>query len=71
MYFLLEKVCEELGFELGRKAIHLVCKKDTTNKKEKIDVIRYICKEFWKFVFKSVVDKVKINHPGIYIYIYV
>lgn len=32
-----------------------------------MDIIKYICKDFWTTVFKKQVDNLKTNHKGVYV----
>ena len=37
--------------------------------KEEIDIIKFICKEFWSAIFGKQADALRTNHQGIYVLI--
>lgn len=34
---------------------------------DQLDIFKFICKEFWSFVFGKQVDNLKTNHRGVYV----
>ncbi|XP_067227605.1 trafficking protein particle complex subunit 6b isoform X1 [Chanodichthys erythropterus] len=41
--------------------------KDTPRFKDELDVMKFICKDFWTSVFKKQIDNLRTNHQGIYV----
>ncbi|CDQ83723.1 unnamed protein product [Oncorhynchus mykiss] len=41
--------------------------KDTARFKDELDVMKFICKDFWTCVFKKQIDNLRTNHQGIYV----
>lgn len=41
--------------------------KDSQRIKEELDVMKFICKEFWSAIFHKQVDNLRTNHQGIYV----
>ncbi|XP_016359263.1 trafficking protein particle complex subunit 6B-like isoform X2 [Sinocyclocheilus anshuiensis] len=63
---------ESMGFRVGQGLIerHIsVCRftKDTPRFKDELDVMKFICKDFWTSVFKKQIDNLRTNHQGIYV----
>lgn len=54
---------DAIGFRVGRQ----LAERYTANRprlSENIDVIKFICKEFWGDLFKKQVDNLRTNHRG-------
>lgn len=34
---------------------------------DQLEIFKFICKEFWTFVFGKQVDNLKTNHRGVYV----
>ncbi|XP_051515065.1 trafficking protein particle complex subunit 6b-like [Myxocyprinus asiaticus] len=41
--------------------------KDIPRFKNELDVMKFICKDFWTSVFKKQIDNLRTNHQGIYV----
>ncbi|XP_026189145.1 trafficking protein particle complex subunit 6b isoform X1 [Mastacembelus armatus] len=41
--------------------------KDTVRFKDELDIMKFICKDFWTCVFKKQIDNLRTNHQGIYV----
>ena len=41
--------------------------KDHARFHDTLDIIKFICKEFWSVVFKKPIDNLKTNHRGVYV----
>ncbi|XP_010164467.1 trafficking protein particle complex subunit 6B [Antrostomus carolinensis] len=41
--------------------------KDTARFKDELDIMKFICKDFWTTVFKKQIDNLRTNHQGIYV----
>ncbi|XP_014320288.1 PREDICTED: trafficking protein particle complex subunit 6B isoform X3 [Myotis davidii] len=69
---------ENMGFRVGqglieRKNTVLLLvdlfrfTKDTARFKDELDIMKFICKDFWTTVFKKQIDNLRTNHQGIYV----
>lgn len=60
---------ENLGFEVGKKMMERILLKFPPHNpfSETIDIIKYICKEFWTSLFGKCIDNLKTNHKGTFI----
>eukprot|EP01126_Amoeba_proteus_P001512 TRINITY_DN10447_c0_g1_i2.p1 TRINITY_DN10447_c0_g1~~TRINITY_DN10447_c0_g1_i2.p1 ORF type:complete len:137 (+),score=21.78 TRINITY_DN10447_c0_g1_i2:168-578(+) len=57
---------ELLGFRVGQKLVE----KYTTDRprfNEKIDIIKFICREFWQLLFQKQVDSLRTNRKGVFV----
>lgn len=57
---------ENVGFRVGQGLIERLTK-DTARFKDELDVMKFICKDFWTCVFKKQIDNLRTNHQGIYV----
>lgn len=73
---------ERIGFNIGQRIIEmyqsfligtvfhtvrLLHKNLNTRITDQLEAFKFICKEFWTFVFKRQVDNLKTNHRGVYV----
>lgn len=73
---------ERIGFTIGQRIIEMYFKVGfdsflTTDRllhknlniriTEQLEAFKFICKEFWTYVFKRQVDNLKTNHRGVYV----
>ncbi|XP_029013048.1 trafficking protein particle complex subunit 6b [Betta splendens] len=57
---------ESMGFRVGQGLLERLTK-DTARFKDELDVMKFICKDFWTCVFKKQIDNLRTNHQGIYV----
>ncbi|KAK9829429.1 hypothetical protein WJX72_005815 [[Myrmecia] bisecta] len=57
---------EAIGFRVGRQLVERYTK-DRPRLGEHLDVIKFICKEFWGDLFKKQVDNLRTNHRGTFV----
>ncbi|XP_065322653.1 trafficking protein particle complex subunit 6b-like isoform X1 [Gordionus sp. m RMFG-2023] len=57
---------EFIGFKTGQSIVERITK-DTPKFKNELDIIKFICKEFWTQIYHKQVDNLKTNHQGIYV----
>ncbi|KAM9342172.1 trafficking protein particle complex subunit 6b [Pholidichthys leucotaenia] len=57
---------ENLGFRVGQGLIERLTK-DTVRFKDELDMMKFICKDFWTCAFKKQIDNLRTNHQGIYV----
>jgi len=59
---------EQIGFSTGYRFVEKLTK-DWQRFKDELDVMKFICKEFWWSVFKKQMDTLRTNHQGTYVLI--
>uniref|UniRef100_A0A7N4PCN5 Trafficking protein particle complex subunit 6B n=1 Tax=Sarcophilus harrisii TaxID=9305 RepID=A0A7N4PCN5_SARHA len=57
---------ENMGFRVGQGLIERFTK-DTARFKDELDIMKFICKDFWTTIFKKQIDNLRTNHQGIYV----
>lgn len=57
---------ETMGFRVGQGLIERFTK-ETPRFKDELDVMKFICKDFWTCVFRKQIDNLRTNHQGIYV----
>ncbi|KAL4239101.1 Trafficking protein particle complex subunit 6B [Mactra antiquata] len=57
---------ESLGFRVGQSLVERFTK-DCGRFKDDLDIMKFICKDFWNSVFKKQVDNLRTNHQGVYV----
>ncbi|TWW77354.1 trafficking protein particle complex subunit 6B, like isoform X2 [Takifugu rubripes] len=59
-------VLESLGFRVGQGLIERMTR-DSPSFKDELDIMKFICKDFWTKVFRRQVDNLRTNHQGTYV----
>lgn len=57
---------EAIGVRVGRQLIERITV-DRPRFNEPLEVIKFICKEFWAELFQKQVDNLKTNHRGVFV----
>ncbi|XP_035647562.1 trafficking protein particle complex subunit 6B, like [Oncorhynchus keta] len=57
---------EGMGFRVGQGLIERFTK-DSPSFKDDLDVMKFICKDFWINVFRKQIDNLRTNHQGTYV----
>lgn len=57
---------ESIGGRIGTCLIER-CMQDKDLFREQLDIMKFICKEFWTEMFKKPVDNLRTNHRGTYV----
>eukprot|EP01112_Ceratiomyxa_fruticulosa_P019761 TRINITY_DN6548_c0_g1_i1.p1 TRINITY_DN6548_c0_g1~~TRINITY_DN6548_c0_g1_i1.p1 ORF type:complete len:186 (-),score=22.77 TRINITY_DN6548_c0_g1_i1:69-626(-) len=57
---------ERLGFRVGQQLVERFTM-DHTRFQDTLEVIKFLCKEFWLAIFKKQVDNLRTNHKGVYV----
>ncbi|XP_041429186.1 trafficking protein particle complex subunit 6B isoform X5 [Xenopus laevis] len=52
---------ENMGFRVGQGLIERFTK-DTARFKDELDIMKFVCKDFWTSVFKKQIDNLRTNH---------
>ncbi|CAB3982059.1 Hypothetical predicted protein [Paramuricea clavata] len=57
---------EEMGYTIGQRLAERFTK-ETARFKDDLDVMKYICKEFWTALYKKQIDNLRTNHQGVFV----
>eukprot|EP01023_Acetabularia_acetabulum_P003802 TRINITY_DN11580_c0_g1_i1.p3 TRINITY_DN11580_c0_g1~~TRINITY_DN11580_c0_g1_i1.p3 ORF type:complete len:174 (+),score=22.74 TRINITY_DN11580_c0_g1_i1:183-704(+) len=57
---------EAIGFRVGTQLAERYAR-DTARLSEQLEIIKFICKDFWSQVFGKNVDNLKTNHKGTFV----
>ncbi|XP_041035355.1 trafficking protein particle complex subunit 6b-like isoform X2 [Carcharodon carcharias] len=55
-----------MGFRAGQGLIERFTK-ETPSFKDELDIMKFICKEFWTNLFWKQIDNLRTNHQGTYV----
>ncbi|KAF0030514.1 hypothetical protein F2P81_017245 [Scophthalmus maximus] len=59
-------VLEGMGFRVGQGLIERLTR-DSPSFKDELDIMKFICKDYWTKVFRRQVDNLRTNHQGTYV----
>ncbi|XP_076832917.1 trafficking protein particle complex subunit 6B, like [Brachyhypopomus gauderio] len=57
---------EGMGFRVGQGLIERFTK-DSPTFKDDLDIMKFLCKEFWSSIFRKQIDNLRTNHQGTYV----
>lgn len=57
---------EKMGFRVGQSLIERFTK-DSPRFKDELDLMKFICKDFWGMLFMKQIDNLRTNHQGVYV----
>jgi len=57
---------ELIGFNAGYRLIEKLTK-ESPKFKDELDLMKFICKDFWMSVFRKQIDNLRTNHQGVYV----
>ncbi|KAL6749263.1 transport protein particle component [Haematococcus lacustris] len=57
---------DAIGFRVGRQLVERLTK-DRPRLSDTLDIMKFICKDFWVAVFKKQIDNLRTNHRGVYV----
>ncbi|XP_052701780.1 trafficking protein particle complex subunit 6b-like [Crassostrea angulata] len=57
---------ESLGFRIGQSLVERFTK-ESPRFKDELDTMKFICKDFWNYVYKKQIDNLRTNHQGVYV----
>ncbi|XP_063287789.1 trafficking protein particle complex subunit 6A [Pelobates fuscus] len=60
------RILESMGFRVGQGLTERLTK-DSPSFKDDLDVVKFVCKDFWTVVFKKQIDNLRTNHQGTYV----
>lgn len=65
-----EKIFEKLddiGYSVGYRLIEKLSSQSKFIGSDHLEIVKFICKEFWEIVFKKKIDKLQTNHKGVFV----
>ncbi|RHY90024.1 hypothetical protein DYB31_013384 [Aphanomyces astaci] len=57
---------EAFGYDVGYRFVERFSR-DRPRLLEPLDVIKFLCKDFWIHIFKKQIDKLQTNHRGVFV----
>ncbi|TPX64151.1 hypothetical protein SpCBS45565_g06130 [Spizellomyces sp. 'palustris'] len=57
---------ESLGYRVGMAMVERITR-DRPRFLDTLDVVKFICKDYWIALFKKQIDNLKTNHRGVYV----
>ncbi|KAI8812403.1 NO signaling/Golgi transport ligand-binding domain-containing protein [Cladochytrium replicatum] len=57
---------ENMGYRVGVSIVERITR-DRPRFADNLDVVKFICKDFWVAIFKKQIDNLKTNHRGVYV----
>uniref|UniRef100_A0A1I7U825 Trafficking protein particle complex subunit 6B n=1 Tax=Caenorhabditis tropicalis TaxID=1561998 RepID=A0A1I7U825_9PELO len=61
-----ETKLESIGYRVGRQLVEKVSK-EAPKLVTELEIVKFICKDFWSSVFGKQVDNLRTNHQGVYV----
>lgn len=58
---------ENVGVLLGRRIIDVITKDQSNVHQTQLDVVKYLCVQFWQYVFGKQIDNLKTNNLGTFV----
>lgn len=58
---------EQLGYQVGQRLVERTLLNETKGFPEQLDVIKFLCKDYWNSLFGKSIDNLKTNHRGVYV----
>lgn len=57
---------EQLGYSAGYRLVEKLAREGPKFKDE-LDLLKFICKDFWGAIFRKQIDNLRTNHQGVYV----
>ncbi len=57
---------ELIGFNAGYRLIEKLTR-ESPKFKDELDLMKFVCKDFWTCVFRKQIDNLRTNHQGVYV----
>jgi len=57
---------EQLGYSAGYRMVEKLAREGPRFKDE-LDLLKFICKDFWGAIFRKQIDNLRTNHQGVYV----
>ncbi len=61
---------DRIGYDVGYRIVESIVEKHKFNSREPVDLVKFICKEFWEELYGKKMDKLQANNKGCYLHIY-
>ncbi len=62
-----EHLLEKMGYDVGFRLSEAIAAETRCIGSDPLDIVKFICKEFWTFVFRKKIDKLQTNHRGVFV----
>ena len=56
-----------MGYDVGYRYVEKIVANQFLIGTEPLDIVKYLCKEFWEDIFKKKIDKLQTNHKGVFV----
>ncbi|KAG8448493.1 hypothetical protein GDO86_015545 [Hymenochirus boettgeri] len=60
------RILEGMGFRVGQGLIERLTK-DSPALRDELEIMKFMCKDFWTVLFKKQIDNLRTNHQGTYV----
>lgn len=57
---------EQMGFRVGQSLIEKFTK-DSPRFKDELDMMKFVCRDYWTVLFSKQIDNLRTNHQGVYV----
>ncbi|KAF5305722.1 hypothetical protein FQR65_LT07618 [Abscondita terminalis] len=57
---------EYIGFSVGYKIIERLTR-EMARFKDELDMMKFVCTDFWSAIYKKQIDNLRTNHQGVYV----
>ncbi|XP_066914486.1 trafficking protein particle complex subunit 6b-like [Clytia hemisphaerica] len=57
---------EQMGYRVGQSLVEKLTK-DAARFNNELDMMKFICKDFWIMVYGKQIDNLRTNHQGVYV----
>mmetsp|Transcript_7812 Transcript_7812/g.6979 ORF Transcript_7812/g.6979 Transcript_7812/m.6979 type:complete len:175 (+) Transcript_7812:24-548(+) len=65
--FIILQRLDDMGYNVGYKLIEKLAAQHRYLGSEPLDIVKFLCKEFWEHIFKKKIDKLQTNHKGVFV----
>lgn len=57
---------EQMGYRVGQSLIEKFTK-DASRFKDELDMMKFVCRDYWTTLFSKQIDNLRTNHQGVYV----
>lgn len=58
---------DNIGYEIGYRHIEQIAEDQKVLDTAPLDIMKFICKDFWEALFHKKIDKLQTNHRGVFV----
>nr|CAB3267229.1 trafficking protein particle complex subunit 6B-like [Phallusia mammillata] len=59
-------ILESHGFRIGQSLAEQLTK-DSSRFKDELEIMKFVCRDFWSAMYQKQVDNLRTNHQGVYV----